>query len=138
MKIVLDTNVLISGIYFSGPPGTILQAWRSGKFQLAVSIEILEEYLNVAERLANRYAGVEYEGILGLIVQNAELVQASNLPGPVCEDPDDDKFLACALAARASIILSGDSDLLKVSGHEGIQVLTPKAFISGWLEENDE
>jgi len=36
MKIVLDTNVLISGIYFSGPPGTFLQAWRSGKFQLAV------------------------------------------------------------------------------------------------------
>ena len=48
MKIVLDTNVLISGIYFSGTPGTILQAWRSGKFQLAVSVEILEEYLNVA------------------------------------------------------------------------------------------
>jgi len=67
MRIVLDTNVLISGIYFSGPPGRILAAWRSGTLQLAVSIEILEEYLNVAERLASRYSGVEYEGILGLI-----------------------------------------------------------------------
>jgi putative PIN family toxin of toxin-antitoxin system len=136
MKIVLDTNVLISGIYFSGPPGTILQAWRSGKFQLAVSIEILEEYLNVAERLANRYAGVEYEGILGLIVQNAELVQAADLPKPVSEDPDDDKFLACALASNTRIIVSGDSDLLRVSGYADIRVITPKRFISEFLDQS--
>ena len=137
MRIVLDTNVLISGIYFSGPPGTILQAWRSGKFQLAVSIEILEEYLNVAERLANRYAGVEYEGILGLIVQNAELVQAADLPKPVSEDPDDDKFLACALASNTRIIVSGDSDLLRVSGYADIRVITPKRFISEFLDQSD-
>jgi len=128
---------LISGIYFSGPPGTILQAWRSGKFQLAVSIEILEEYLNVAERLASRYAGVEYEEIIGLLVQNAELLQASNLPEPVCEDPDDDKFLACALASNARIIVSGDSDLLKVSGYADIRVLTPKGFVSEFLDQSD-
>ena len=134
MKIVLDTNVLISGIYFSGLPGKILQAWRLRKLQLCVSIEILEEYLNVAERLATRYVGVEYEGILGLIVQNAHLVQAPDLPEPICEDPDDDKFLACARASNTNIIVSGDSDLLKVSGYCGIQVLTPKALVSKLLE----
>ena len=134
MKIVLDTNVLISGIYFSGQPGRILAAWHSRKLQLCVSLEILEEYLNVAERLANRYAGVEYEGILGLIVQNAELVQAANLPEPVSEDPDDDKFLACALASNTHIIVSGDNDLLKVSGYADIRVLTPKGFISEFLD----
>ena len=98
MKVVLDTNVLISGIYFGGLPGKILEAWGARQFQLLVSTEILQEYLNVVERLADRHAGVEYEGILGLIIQNAELVQTSNLPEPVSEDPDDDKFLACALA----------------------------------------
>jgi predicted nucleic acid-binding protein len=77
MKIVLDTNVLISGIYFSGPPGRILAAWRSGKLQPAVSIEILEEYLNVAERLESRYSGVEYEGILDLFIQNTQLVHGA-------------------------------------------------------------
>ena len=137
MRIVLDTNVLISGIYFSGLPGKILQTWRSRKLQLLVSVEILEEYLTVAERLASRYGGVEYEGILGLIVQNAELVQTTDLPEPVCEDPDDDKFLACALASNTNIIVSGDSDLLKVSGYCGIQVLTPKEFISEFLDQSD-
>jgi putative PIN family toxin of toxin-antitoxin system len=133
MRIVLDTNVLISGIFFSGLPGKILKAWGSRKLQLLVSTEILEEYLSVAERLANRYDGVEYEEILGLIVQNAELVQATGLPKPVCTDPDDDKFLACALASNTRIVVSGDRDLLKVSGYCGIQVLTPKAFASEML-----
>ena len=137
MKIVLDTNVLISGIYFSGPPGRILAAWRSRKLQLCVSLEILEEYLNVAERLANRYTGVEYEAILGLIVQNAQLVEAAALPEPVSEDPDDDKFLACALASNTRIIVSGDSDLLKVSGYADIRVLTPKEFVSEFLDQPD-
>ena len=95
MKVVLDTNVLISGIYFGGIPGKILEAWGARRFQLLVSTEILQEYLNVAERLADRYAGVEYESILGLIIQNAELVQPSDLPESVSRDPDDDKFLAC-------------------------------------------
>lgn len=133
MKIVLDTNVLISGIFFSGPPSTILNAWHSRKLQLCVSVEILEEYLNVAERLASRYAGVEYEEILELIVSNSELVQAPGLPDRVSEDPDDDKFLACALASNTSIIVSGDSDLILVSGYADIQVLTPKTFVSEFL-----
>lgn len=134
MRIVLDTNVLISGIYFSGPTGRILAAWRSGKLQLAVSIEILEEYFNVAERLASRYSGVEYEGVLGLIIQNTQLLQGADLPEPVSEDPEDDKFLACALASNTRIIASGDSELRKVSGYADFWVLTPKGFISEFLD----
>ena len=136
MKVVLDTNVLISGIYFGGLPGKILEAWGARRFQLLVSTEILQEYLNVAERLADRYAGVEYESILGLIIQNAELVQPSDLPDPVSTDPDDDKFLACALAGESTTIVSGDSDLINVSGYCGIKVLTPKAFVSECIDQS--
>jgi len=137
VKVVLDTNVLISGIYFGGIPGKILEAWGARRFQLLVSTEILQEYLNVVERLADRYAGVEYESVLGLIIQNAELVQPSDLPESVSTDPDDDKFLACALAGDSTTIVSGDSDLLKVSGYCGIRVLTPKAFVSEYLDHSD-
>jgi putative PIN family toxin of toxin-antitoxin system len=137
MKVVLDTNVLISGIYFGGHPRKILEAWSARRFQLLVSTEILQEYLSVAERLADRYAGVEYESVLGLIIQNAELAQTSGLPEPVSTDHDDDKFLACALAGNSTTIVSGDSDLLNVSGYCGIKVLTPKAFISECLDQSD-
>jgi putative PIN family toxin of toxin-antitoxin system len=134
MKVVLDTNVLISGIFFGGLPGRILNAWRSRKFQIAVSVEVLEEYIDVSERLTARYADIEYQGILGLIVENADLIQASALTEPVCDDPDDDKFLACAVAAHAEIIVSGDRALLKASGYQGIQVMTPKDFVSEYVE----
>ncbi|MEA2080691.1 MAG: putative toxin-antitoxin system toxin component, PIN family [Pseudomonadota bacterium] len=136
MKVVLDTNVLISGIYFAGLPEKILEAWGTRRFQLLVSTEILQEYLNVAERLAARYAGVEYESVLGLIIQNAELAQTSDLPEPVSTDPDDDKFIACALAGNSTTIVSGDSDLLNVSGYCRIKVLTPKAFVSECLDQS--
>ena len=51
------------------------------------------------------------------------------LKEPVCEDPDDDKFLACALASGSKVIISGDKLLLKISGYQGIQVLNPRAFV---------
>lgn len=91
MKVVLDTNVLISGIYFGGLPGKILEAWGARQLKLLVSTEVIQEYLNVAVRLTDRYPGVEYEGVLDLIIQNAELVQTSCLPEPISEDSDDDK-----------------------------------------------
>jgi len=59
------------------------------------------------------------------------------LPEPVSKDPDDDKFLACALAGNAATVVSGDSDLLKVSGYCGIKVLTPKSFVSECLDQSD-
>lgn len=59
MKIVLDTNVFISGIFFSGPPFQILQAWKERKIQFVLSQEIVSEYQRVAEALANKYPIVD-------------------------------------------------------------------------------
>ena len=133
MRIVVDTNVLMSGIFFGGVPGRILAAWREGRFELAVSPDIADEYARVGERLAQRFAGVDVQVILDLIVRNAEVVPSTVLPEPVCGDPDDDKFLACALAARADLIVSGDKKLLAVSGYEDVAVATPREFSDRWL-----
>ena len=70
---------------------------------------------------------------LDLIVRNAEVVPSTALPEPVCDDPDDDKFLACALTARADLIVSGDKKLLAVSGYEDVAVATPREFSDRWL-----
>ena len=59
MRLVLDTNVLISGVYFSGPPYEILDAWRRGKIEFVVSIEILDEYRQVGEQLAKQFPVVQ-------------------------------------------------------------------------------
>ena len=133
MRIVLNTNVFVSGVFFSGPPYQILKAWRDGKVQLVISQEILEEYQRVGETLAYQFPGVDLGPILELVTVKAELTQAPSLPEPVCDDPDDDKFLACALASNSEVIISGDKHLLKVSGYCGINVLRPRKFLDDFL-----
>jgi len=133
VRIVLNTNVFVSGVFFSGPPYQILKAWRDGKVQLVISQEILEEYQRVGETLAYQFPGVDLGPILELVTVKAELTQAPSLPEPVCDDPDDDKFLACALASNSEVIISGDKHLLKVSGYCGINILRPRKFLDDFL-----
>ena len=133
MKVVLDTNVFISGVFFSGPPNKILKGWRDGRFTLVLSPEILEEYQRVAEALSKKYPPVDMTELLELIVVEADMIQAGPLKEPVSADPDDDKFIACALASGARLIVSGDKHLLDVDGYGGIEVLKPRAFVDRHL-----
>jgi uncharacterized protein len=116
LKVVMDTNVFVSGVFFSGPPYRILQAWQSGDFELAVSPEILDEYTRVGEILANERPAIILSPILNFVIEHATVYRPVRLKEPVCEDPDDDKFIACALASGCELIISGDKHLLKVSG----------------------
>ncbi|MEW6357971.1 MAG: putative toxin-antitoxin system toxin component, PIN family [Planctomycetota bacterium] len=133
MRIVLDTNVLISGVLFSGPPARILDASRIGTVQFVTSPEILTEYSEVVASLSHDFPKVPVRRIIEMIAVHAEMVAAPPLVNSVCADPDDDKFLACALAAGVKTIVSGDKHLLQVSGYEGIQVMRPSRFISECL-----
>ena len=133
MKAVLDTNVFVSGVFFRGPPHAILDAWRRGQVQVVLSAEIIEEYRRVGALLAADFPGVDLAPMLGLLAVKAEVVAAPPLPEAVCDDPDDDKFLACALAGRCRTVISGDRALLRVSGYRGITVLRPREFVARHL-----
>ena len=133
MKVIVDTNVFVSGVFFSGAPYAILDAWRHKRLTLVVSPEIVEEYRRVAHDLAAQFAGVDPAPPLELLTVHAQVVEAPALPEQVCTDPDDDKFLACAIASRTKLITSGDKALLKTSGYAGIEVLTPRAFVDKYL-----
>jgi putative PIN family toxin of toxin-antitoxin system len=135
MKLVLDTNVFVSGIFFNGPPFLILQAWRIGNVQLVVSPEILEEYRRVGEILADEHPAIHFEPVLEYVIQNGTLFSALPLPDRVCDDPDDDKFFACALASGSRLIVSGDKHLLSKSGYQKIAVLKPREFLDRHLSE---
>lgn len=133
MKVILDTNVFISGIFYSGPPNQILNAWRDGKIQLVISHDILREYLRVGEIFADKFPSIDLQPILDLVTIEAELHVVEDLSERVCSDPDDDKFLACAIASGSKIIVSGDKHLVKVSGFHGIEILKPHEFIKRYL-----
>jgi uncharacterized protein len=129
MKVVLDTNVLVSGILYTGPPHQILLAWSKGRFELVFTSDIHEEYRRVAAELQQQFPRVDLTAALDLVLVNADAFPSAVLEARVCANPDDDKFLACALASGAGTIVSGDKHLLRVSGYRGIEVPRPRAFL---------
>ena len=134
MKVVMDTNVFVSGVFFSGPPYQILKAWQSGEFELAVSKEIMDEYRRVGEILAEERSEIALSPILKFVVEHAKVYRPAKLRHSVSDDPDDDKFIACALACGSSTIISGDRHLLNVSGYQGIQIFKPREFLDRFLK----
>ena len=122
MKVVLDTNVLISGIFFGGLPRAVLDAWAEERFELLVSPLIFDEYGRTCERLSESHPGLEFQSVLASIIGHGKLVPDLTSSFPITADPDDDKFMLCARDWGA-IIISGDRHLLDVSGWEGVRVM---------------
>jgi putative PIN family toxin of toxin-antitoxin system len=132
-KVVIDTNVFVSGIFFSGPPYKILKAWQEHQIQIVVTEEIIEEYQRIIKDLAVKFKTVDITSIFELLLIEAELVPSYSFKESVCEDPDDDKFLACAIAARCKYIISGDKHLLKIGKFLDTTIVTPKYFLDNIL-----
>ena len=133
MKIVLDTNVFISGIFFRGPPFEILNAWKHSRLQIVLTKKILEEYQRVAGALANKFPTIHILPIIELLTIHSLFIDADDFAISVCQDPDDNKFIECAIASKAKIIVSGDKHLLNVTGYQGITVLKPREFVDRHL-----
>lgn len=135
MRVVVDTNVLISAIFFKGKPDVILEAWRTRKLEIILSADILNEYSKVMERLSLKFPSVESSGILSILTSGCRIVEPEVIENQVCDDPDDDKFLAAAIGGATKIIISGDKHLLDVNGYSGIEILRPAEFIEQYLSE---
>jgi len=137
MSVVIDTNVVISALLFGGPPGKLRLLWQNGKIEPVFSKEILDEYLKVLTY--PRFSLSEIE--IDLILKHELLpyfkvvdIPATDNPEakkkPIIEaDPDDDKFLLCALADKCRYIISGDKHLLELKVYENIEIITPATFL---------
>lgn len=90
--------------------------------------------MRIVPDLKAEHPAVDLVPFLHDVLEHAEIYQSVTLEEPICADPDDDKFFACALASGGRIIISGDKHLLKVSGYRGIQVLKPREFVDSYLE----
>lgn len=135
MRVVLDTNVIISR-YLSphGPPAQILERWEVHAFELLVSQPILDEYRRALlyERVAARHglSVEEVDEVVEAMGQFGALVAPEEVAPVVALDPEDDKFLACAVVGGADYIVSGDAHLLALEEYRGIVILSPRAFLT--------
>jgi len=129
MKVILDTNVLLSGIFFGGTPGSVLDLWKRRKFKLVASPEILGEYAAASNELSRKFPEIDLSKILETISAHAEIYFSPPLDRPVCDDPADDKFLACAAVSSAEVIVTGDKALLRVEAFANTRILTARQFV---------
>lgn len=105
MRVVLDTNVVVSAAFFGGPPRRVVDAWIEGRLELVVSPSIFDEYPRVCERLRERYPGTDYQPLLTAILAHGALVPDPDADVAITDDPDD----GCALAAGATVARRGSA-----------------------------
>lgn len=130
MKAVIDTNVVISGLFWKGPPAEVLAMWFRKRFEWIVSADILEEYHLTLQALETKYGpSPSAKQVLREISLSATLLVPAKLREQVCTDPDDDKFIAAAVATGTSTIVTGDKALLHTDGYGGIRVIKPVSFL---------
>jgi putative PIN family toxin of toxin-antitoxin system len=131
VRVVLDTNTLVSGVISAGgPPRQLLNGARTQAFEMCSSAVLLAELFDVLarEKFAVRLAqaGLSPLIIVSELRRMAHLVAPAEVPRVIENDPDDDHVIACAVAARADLIVSGDRHLHSLGGqHEGIRIVSP-------------
>ncbi len=133
MRVVLDTNVLVSGLISSkGPPGEIQRAWRRQGFELVTSAPLLHEFLEVLTypRIRKRlyWSDAELSDYLESFLAAVVLVTPTAML-EISRDPDDNRILEAAYAANADYIVTGDADLLVLREFSGIAILAPAVFV---------
>jgi putative PIN family toxin of toxin-antitoxin system len=129
LRVVLDTNVLISAILFGGKPRQILEKAIRGEIRLCLSEAILEELKGVLKRSKFDYSPEIIQFVHTELTGIADFVNPSETINVVLEDPEDNRVLECAVEAKANYIITGDFHLLKLSRYRNIEVLNAVAFL---------
>ena len=133
-RAVVDTNVLVSALINpAGTPAKVVDLWRSGRFVLLVTEPIVDEIGRVLNqpRFKRRYGltSSRVRRLLRALRQFGVVVEGDPGIGGVVRDPEDQKFVDCAVAGRADYLVTGDEDLLSLGEHGGVQIVSPAAFV---------
>ena len=124
VKVVVDTNVFVSALLFGGKPGKLIPLWQRGTIRPLASKEIIDEYLRVLTYPKFKLAEKEINFFLyHEILPYFEVINVGSDPRIIKKDPEDDKFIRCALAGKAKWIISGDRHLLALKTYQKIKII---------------
>jgi uncharacterized protein len=136
MRVVLDTNIVVSGWLWSGAPRRALQIGRSSQVQLIASEATLDELRDVIHRskFANRlqFVGKTAEELIQEYLGLLEIVDAVVLPPVILADPDDDVILACGVGGSANVIVTGDEHLLSLRKYGNVLIQDIHQFLASF------
>ena len=128
MRVIIDTNVFISAVFFGGIPHKILNFWKTQKFELIISKDIFDEYQRVSKHLEKKFKNINIDKILELVLLNSTFIKPKKL-FTKCRDPHDNKFVDCALTGNVDYLISGDKDLLEILEKFSFKILSPAEFV---------
>jgi len=130
IKVVIDTNVIISAILFGGISGELIFLWKSDRIKPSASKEIIDEYIKVLTYPKFELSEAEINYILyNEILPYFDIIHIKDSPVIIKVDPSDDKFIHCAKTGKAGIIITGDQYLLNLKTYQKIKILTPAKFL---------
>lgn len=130
IRAVLDTNVLVSALLFTGPPSQLVPAWQSGRLRPVLSAEILDEYLRVLAYSKFKLTTAEIRGLIEEdLLPFVDTVRTTPVTVPSLRDPDDLKFIACAKQAAVRWLVSGDDDLLSLNKVGTTEIVSVTTFL---------
>lgn len=131
MKVVIDTNVLISSFQNPhGNPKNIVDMWKKGYFMLCITEDIVFEYVEVLNRLNIPIKKIKELTSLFKERANVEFLLTTEKIEVIEDDPQDNKFIECAVAANAQYIISGDKHLKALGKYGNIKILSPTEFLN--------
>jgi len=129
MRVVLDTNIFVSGIHWAGDSEKVLRKWFHHEFDLVSSVAIIEEMTRI---LSSFKIPMETEDILWwrtLVLERSIIIEPVNKLNIVKEDPGDNKFIEAALEGKANYIITQDNHLLKIKKYKSIKIVSPSEFL---------
>lgn len=129
MKVVLDTNIFVSGIHWKGNSEKILKSWYTGEFTLISSIPIIDELIEVLKEFKKPLSIEKIKQWEDLILDKAILVVPTIKIDIVKDDSDDNKFIEAALEGKAKFIVTQDNDLLRIKEYENIKIINTEEFL---------
>jgi putative PIN family toxin of toxin-antitoxin system len=128
-KVVIDTNVFISAFGWDGKPEAVLNLMEQRKVVNCITNDIYAELQRVVAYPKLKFPPTLQVNILEFVFSWSSFVQPKETVAVIADDPDDDKFLACAVATNASAIISGDPHLLGLGSYRNISIMTPTQFL---------
>ena len=131
IRVVIDTNVTVFSVLFGGIPGELIPLWKSARIMPLASKEIIDEYIKVLTYPKFELSEAEINYILyNEILPYFDIINIKHSPIIIKDDLSDDKFIHCAKAGKAGVIISGDQHLLSLKTYQKIKILTPAKFLS--------
>ncbi|MEK6892513.1 MAG: putative toxin-antitoxin system toxin component, PIN family [Nanoarchaeota archaeon] len=128
MKVVLDTNIFISGIFWKGSSNKVITNWRERKFTLVTSLDAVSEIIKVLKDFKIGLSDDMIKEWIDLIVENSIIVEPKEKIPIVKDDPNDNMFIETAVAGNVDYIISQDNHLLNLKEFRGIKIITPEEF----------